>query len=568
MGALLAAACTPARHGAGSDSSAKTGCKRDRDCAAAEVCTSDGRCADRCLEDGGCADAECAACAAGDGAERDPSARGQEADARSSSDAPEANAVTLGATDEPVREARVTVTHLRANDVVLEAATDARGDIRAAADSVAALEPSALYVVVVSAGRFVAADLADMTSSRVFHLAAAGRHLLAGDLSMTFLGEIIYSYLTRQLAVPGSSLLENDAPSPKRVQAYLDDLAATLLNDDVNGDGHIDYDDVLLFRLADAGALAFNPDVLQVALTVHGRATTLQATLDAGDHAGLEEALDVLFGAPASDGIPSLDATPAGDDARDGGSADNSGGSAGGANEGGANEGGADPSPGCRPTFDYANCAGDSSEELTVAANALGTSVGVTHIFAAADPETTRCVTSPEPGTVCMYGVAADASDATYSQWGALLGLQMSAGDTPWNASALGITGIMFDVESPCLNDQGKFTRPVWIQVSTEGDGTYDLPANPFVRGGNAPRPLTTPETGVVVEFSEFKQPGWNFDIPTNLPFDTSQIISLLFQANNAIERSDNYAFCLSNMHWIDAAGEPVPVTPLTPTTN
>jgi hypothetical protein len=209
----------------------------------------------------------------------------------------------------------------------------------------------------------------------------------------------------------------------------------------------------------------------------------------------------------------------------------------------------------------------------------------VRSIYVYGDAVTSACTDdTTTPGTVCVEGnaVASDGGDAAttddYKNWGAGIGLQLAETDgdgvlvAAWDATTAGaapITQLRFTVSNLTAS------RPLRVQISnidnpaiTTAADNYQ--ANGFMWGGSA---TTKAKEGVnTIPLTDFELPSWavtNIErgLGAALPegaeiLDPTKIHSLQFQiANNPKDDPEMYKFCLSQVEWLDAAGNVVAVT-------
>lgn len=213
----------------------------------------------------------------------------------------------------------------------------------------------------------------------------------------------------------------------------------------------------------------------------------------------------------------------------------------------------------------------------------------VRSIYVYGDGVTSACTDDTTTvGTVCVEGnaVASDGGDAAtsddYKNWGAGIGLQLAETDgdgvlvAAWDATTAGaapITQLRFTVSNLTAS------RPLRVQISNIDDPAIttaadNYQANGFMYGGSA---TTKAKEGVnTIPLTDFELPDWavtNIErgLGTALPeggeiLDPTKIHSLQFQiANNPKDDPEMYKFCLSQVEWLDAAGNVVAVTVVEP---
>ncbi len=162
---------------------------------------------------------------------------------------------------------------------------------------------------------------------------------------------------------------------------------------------------------------------------------------------------------------------------------------------------------------------------------------------------TTHCLSAPK-GSVCLYGVAADAG-TTYECSGATVSMRMATVDEvgtarPWDAASLGIAGVRFVLEG---ND-GPDVRVLLTQTDTP-------PGVMFVHGGSTSA-LQIDGATHTLTFEQFELPSWTIaEYPeyTSARLNPSDLYALHFQVVTVPGLSQDYSFCVSRLEWLDVAG-------------
>lgn len=201
---------------------------------------------------------------------------------------------------------------------------------------------------------------------------------------------------------------------------------------------------------------------------------------------------------------------------------------------------------------------------------------GTRSVYGYGDNTTSLCKTADDPvapGAVCVEGNAVPAG-TDFATWGAGIGLLLAATDangeviSAWDAAALNIAAVRFTAAGL------EGTRKVRIGITqvddpaiTETSKNYG--ANGFLSGGTSAKPLIA---GVnEIPLANFKLPSWaktaiEEGLGAALPeggdtLDPSKIHSMQLQvANNPNDDEEKYKFCISNLEWLDAAGNVVQV--------
>lgn len=189
---------------------------------------------------------------------------------------------------------------------------------------------------------------------------------------------------------------------------------------------------------------------------------------------------------------------------------------------------------------------------------------GVGSVYNYGDGTTTACLESAEPRVICMYGYAADAGP-DYVNWGAALGMQLTTEDpdgivSPMNATALGIASVEFTVSGlgswPTIRPQLTMVDDPNVPA---GDPNYEN--NPFVFGGGIGLELRA-DGSYELSLSTFEQPVWSqLDVDGDgFPdrADPSRLHAFGFQVVTQPGFASDYRFCVSDLRWLDSAGNVV----------
>lgn len=194
---------------------------------------------------------------------------------------------------------------------------------------------------------------------------------------------------------------------------------------------------------------------------------------------------------------------------------------------------------------------------------------GVAAYYGYGDTMTSLCSgAATAAATLCIEGNAVSSKGPTsdYEYYGAGVGLQMAlatdgVADAPWNATALGITGLKFTASELA----GRHVRVQFSQVNETG---FEYQNNSFVWGGSkyASKELKPGGDGdFTINFVDVALPEWSataLKLEEDAPIDPTKIYAVAFQiANNPSDDTELYSFCISNLQWIDANGAVVPVT-------
>lgn len=193
---------------------------------------------------------------------------------------------------------------------------------------------------------------------------------------------------------------------------------------------------------------------------------------------------------------------------------------------------------------------------------------GVLKIHSFGDGETTLCMTA-SPQELCVSGTGRssrfDQVDE-YHYWGASIELSLATESGPFNATALGITAVRFELTGVRGRSVMVASRQVDDPRITVTGNNFS--ANAFPWGGSSPKQMRTDEARTA-EFVDFKQDRYTtlIDPDTNdflpgLPLDPSQLSSLSFQiSNNPSSSEEPYHYCVGALQWLGADGVPIAVS-------
>lgn len=166
-------------------------------------------------------------------------------------------------------------------------------------------------------------------------------------------------------------------------------------------------------------------------------------------------------------------------------------------------------------------------------------------------------ITTPVPGApfanvdgvMCTTGTAAKVLDANYSAiWGAGIGFDFNNGGTDdggsgikqtWDASAYGVTGFSFHIDTPPTGGQMRVEFPTGAVV-----GTTDI--NSAYWGGETANlsPFTKPG-----DFSfHFTDVGGPMYLTPHMPFDKTKILSMQFHVVTNTSSSIPFGYCISDL--------------------
>ena len=182
-------------------------------------------------------------------------------------------------------------------------------------------------------------------------------------------------------------------------------------------------------------------------------------------------------------------------------------------------------------------------------------------VYVAKDERAVVCLDPVTPTQLCMYGSTA-ASGEDFVYWGGGLGLVMSTstdgGVEPFDATSLGIAGVRFTIDG--------VRPPFMVRAYLNQVDAPEItnPVSNFVQNSFVISELN--ENGVfALSFANAALPAWtNLDVnddgspDPDVPFDPAFLNSLQFFI--AADRYTPFDFevCISDVQWIDAAGEPV----------
>jgi hypothetical protein len=186
----------------------------------------------------------------------------------------------------------------------------------------------------------------------------------------------------------------------------------------------------------------------------------------------------------------------------------------------------------------------------------------VHHVGAVTDSVTTATLNNPQPGTLCMSGVLANAGP-NGANWGAILGMDF----IEWNedeteilkwldAQAFGITQLKFTLESPPPGiGVGLGLDMVTHTECAVSPGYCSSGGRLRLMTGDTPFAYLTPGDKGPLPISAFVQPPWE---TSTLTLDTSKLLSLGFVLGSNSGEALSYEFCISNLRFLDANGNEV----------
>lgn len=195
---------------------------------------------------------------------------------------------------------------------------------------------------------------------------------------------------------------------------------------------------------------------------------------------------------------------------------------------------------------------------------------GVAAYYGYGDGKTSLCSgAATAAAMLCVEGnaVSSKAEDDSndYLYYGAGVGLQMvvatdGVAEAPWNATALGITGLKFTASQLA----GRHVRVQFSQVDETG---FEYQQNSFVWGGTkyASKELKPGGDGdFTINLADVALPEWSataLTLDKDTAIDPTKIYAVAFQiANNPSDDTELYSFCISNLQWVDANGATVAV--------
>lgn len=171
--------------------------------------------------------------------------------------------------------------------------------------------------------------------------------------------------------------------------------------------------------------------------------------------------------------------------------------------------------------------------------------------------EQCSAITSPVPGepftnvdgAMCTTGTAAKVLDMNYSAiWGAGIGFDLNNAGTDdggtgvkgtWDATAHGVTGFSFHIDTPPTGGQMRVEFPTAAVV-----GTTDI--NSAYWGGETANlsPFTKPG-----DFSfHWKDVGGPMYLTPHTPFDNTKILSMQFHVVTNTSSSIPFMYCITNL--------------------
>ena len=196
-------------------------------------------------------------------------------------------------------------------------------------------------------------------------------------------------------------------------------------------------------------------------------------------------------------------------------------------------------------------------------------------IYTYGETVSTRCIEAAGANNLCLYGVGADSDDGAgnmYANWGAGLGIQLADAEedgtvnTPWDATALGITAVQFSIAGPTDSAPVRFGLGMVNQTFGDGDAAITIPFQdqPHVNGIDSENDITADGT-YTVEFSNLYLPEWTSYLAqcngvSYCAFNAAMINAMQFQVVTQPGVTTPYDFCVSNITWLDANGAPVDV--------
>jgi hypothetical protein len=183
------------------------------------------------------------------------------------------------------------------------------------------------------------------------------------------------------------------------------------------------------------------------------------------------------------------------------------------------------------------------------------------------DAVSTRCLEAAGANHLCLYGVGADSDDGMgnmYGNWGAGLGVQLAEAEedgtviAPWDATALGITGVQFTLSGVTA------AAPVRFGLGMVSTAEIPFQEQPFVNGSDTENDYVA-DGSYMVDFANLYLPTWTeySDLcveADDCAFDASRIHSMQFQLVTGPGAARPYDFCVSDITWLDATGAPVDV--------
>ena len=182
------------------------------------------------------------------------------------------------------------------------------------------------------------------------------------------------------------------------------------------------------------------------------------------------------------------------------------------------------------------------------------------------DDVSTVCIESPEPGTVCAYGMGADSvkGDNQYGNWGAGLGFRLAAEDAngeviePFDAASRGIVGLRYNID---FFETGLSVRVGITRVNTTEVLFENFAFGPIADGVGDEADVAD-DTDVTAWFDDMSLASWaDLDADPDtvdadlFPFEPSELHSVQLQVITRPGFSSTYDFCVSDFEWFDANG-------------
>ena len=164
-------------------------------------------------------------------------------------------------------------------------------------------------------------------------------------------------------------------------------------------------------------------------------------------------------------------------------------------------------------------------------------------------------ITMPMPGTpfsntggkMCTSGTVAKVVDMMYSAiWGAGIGFDLNnagadggTGKNAWDATAHGVTGFQFDIDTPPTGGQMRVEFP-----TNEIPGTTDINAAYWGGAGNNLSPI---KNGATYKF-HWADVGGPMYLTSPTPFSPSKIVSMQFHVVANTSSTIPSTYCISNL--------------------
>jgi hypothetical protein len=173
-------------------------------------------------------------------------------------------------------------------------------------------------------------------------------------------------------------------------------------------------------------------------------------------------------------------------------------------------------------------------------------------VYTFADMEGSTAGLKAVDGKVCLCGdTVANTEAIDYGGWGAGMGIKVATGENPevpWDAAALGISKVQFDLEIVTAPAGG--VRP----QLTSDSGDFLLLA------GTSPRTISTSVSNELTPFSDYANYDWGTNMPTTVELATDALKALQFMAVST-GTPGSYNFCVSNVKWLNDSDEEVTPT-------